>query len=472
MSEVTYDEWMSDADTVMWDIELDPLLRSTITGVIFLDGTPDRDEMDAAVDRIVASIPRMTQHVEVPTGRVANPRWVTDQRFDLSYHYRWTRLPGKRPTRRKALDQAQVIAAQAFDKDRPLWELTVVEGLSKQRSVLVMKVHHAITDGVGMVRMLQHMVDLEPAPDRSGQQPPRPLVEMARRSRIPVPGAAPFVRRASTEARAGAQFAKATTGALTSLVTSPVETTGAATKLVGSLARVLKPATEPLSPLMAGRSMSPRFESVVRPLDDLKATGREIGGSLNDVFVAAVLGGVDDYHSEFGIECESVRFHMPVSIRGGDAESQSSNQFAPARMEVQLSAKLPLERLEAARSVAATMRSEPALRLVGELSGAITRLGPWASKAVIGSMMKGVDVTASNVPGPPFPVWIAGRRITEFYAFGPLAGAGVNVTLFSYDGDVTLAINADAAAVPDPATLRKCIERNLDDLIALAAPDD
>ncbi|HSP30367.1 MAG TPA: wax ester/triacylglycerol synthase domain-containing protein, partial [Ilumatobacteraceae bacterium] len=167
MGELHYDEWMSESDSVLWHIERDPLLRSTITSVWFLDAMPDRARMDAVVERIVARIPRLHQRVVDAQPGVAPPRWADDPHVDVDYHYTWVRLPGRRPGRRQVLDHAQRMAARAFDKDRPLWELCVVEGLPGKRAAFIMKVHHAIADGLGMVQLLQHMVDFErdPAPD-------------------------------------------------------------------------------------------------------------------------------------------------------------------------------------------------------------------------------------------------------------------------------------------------------------------
>jgi hypothetical protein len=98
----------------------------------------------------------------------------------------------------------------------------------------------------------------------------------------------------------------------------------------------------------------------------------------------------------------------------------------------------------------------------------ISRFGPSAAVSILGAMLKGVDITTSNVPGPPFPVYMAGARVEEFYAFGPLAGAAINITLFSYDGTVHLGVNSDRAAVEDLALLTRCLRAAIDDTVALS----
>ena len=154
MTELQFDEWMSESDSVLWHIERDPLLRSTITSVWFLDSSPDRRRMDAVVERIANHIPRLTQRVVDEQPGVAPPRWMQDPNFDVDYHYSWARLPGRRVGRRDVLDYAQRLAGRSFDKDRPLWELCVIEGLPGKRAAFVMKVHHAIADGLGLVQLL------------------------------------------------------------------------------------------------------------------------------------------------------------------------------------------------------------------------------------------------------------------------------------------------------------------------------
>src|SRR6056297_59805 len=125
MNTLHYDEWMSESDSVLWYIERDPLLRSTITSVWFLDSIPDRARMDAVAARVVERIPRLRQRVVDEQPGVAAPRWADDPHVDLDYHYTWARLPSRRTGRRDVLDFAQHMAARSFDKDRPLWELCV-----------------------------------------------------------------------------------------------------------------------------------------------------------------------------------------------------------------------------------------------------------------------------------------------------------------------------------------------------------
>jgi WS/DGAT/MGAT family acyltransferase len=480
MSELHYDEWMSDSDSVLWHIERDPLLRSTITSVWFLDSVPDRARMDAVVERIVATIPRLHQHVIDEQPGVAPPRWADDPHVDVDYHYTWARLPGRRPGRRQVLDHAQRMAARGFDKNRPLWELCVVEGLPGKRAAFIMKVHHAIADGLGMVQLLQHMVDLDADPAEVGASGDdldtatvsSPDIDHRLRIEAPIwaiPGSRPLAHRIASEARTGARMGKASLKTVTDLLRDPRGTIEQLARTTGSIARVVMPATTPLSPAMTDRSLNTHFEAVAVPFAAMKSAARSVDGTLNDAFVAVTLDALKRYHDALGHPCPSVRMNMPVSVRGGGAANHFDNQFVPARMVLPLSTTEPADRIGEVKELLRTVRSEPALPHVNDISGVISRFGPAAAVSILGAMLKGVDITTSNVPGPPFPVFMAGARVDEFYAFGPLAGAAINITLFSYDGTVHLGVNSDRAAVSDHVLFIRCLRAAIDDTLALSA---
>ena len=115
----------------------------------------------------------------------------------------------------------------------------------------------------------------------------------------------------------------------------------------------------------------------------------------------------------------------------------------------------------------AAQRAEPALPFMEEISSVFSRLPSAVSTWLMGSMLKGIDLVTSNVPGPQFEVFVSGARIEEIYGFGPLGGAAINVTLFSYNGEVWVAINTDRAAVPDPKVFRESLEAGFAEVIAV-----
>ncbi len=478
MTELHYDDWMSESDSVLWHIERDPLLRSTITSVWFLDSVPDRKRMDAVVERIVDRIPRLRQRVVDEQPGVATPRWVDDPHIDIGYHYSWVRLPSRRVGRRDVLDFAQRAAARAFDKDRPLWELFVVEGLPGKRAAFIMKVHHAIADGLGMVQLLSHMVDLEADPTSNDAPTAEPAMHIepaaADRLRIEapvwaIPGARSVAHRIASEARTGARIGRASLKTAADLLRDPRGTIEQLGRTTGSIARVVKPATAPLSTVMTERSLNTRFDALAIPFSDVKSAARRADGTLNDAFVAITLDALKRFHEAAGRPCTEVRMNMPISVRGGEGANNFDNQFVPARIVLPLSQLEPQARIGEVRELLRAVRAEPALPHINDISGVISRFGPAAAVAILGAMLKGVDITTSNVPGPSFPVFMAGAKVEEFYAFGPLAGAAINITLFSYDGAVQLGVNADRAAVVDHELFIRCLREAIDETVAMPA---
>ena len=477
--DIDYDEWMSDADAILWYIERDPLLRSTITAVVMLDRVPDRARFDDSVANMVANIVRMRQRVVDEPGHLAAPRWVEAAGLDLGFHYQWMRLAGRRPTLGQALDFASRVAERAFDRDRPLWDLTVIEGLPGGKAMVVLRFHHTIADGLGLVQMMQHMVQLEPepvdsgAPDPAAPAPVAPdLVTLAPVAPEAAPPLIPWrsmARRITTDAHTSLSVGRTSFDLARCFVAHPVGTTKSVARLTDSVYRLIKPATTPLSPLLSPRSMSRQFNTVQIPLDDVKRASKATGTTLNDIFVAGVLTGVVDYHRALGQEAAEIRVHIPVSIRGGADANKATNQFVPTRLTLPLTEMDVRRRLSTVHDILALGKAEPVLPHLAAITGAVGRLGPQAAVSIIGSMMKGVDLLASNVPGPQFPVWVAGSQVEAVYGFGPLGGAAINVTLLSYDGMLDIGVNSDRAAVTQPDRLAALIEKGLGRVVALGS---
>ena len=465
MGELEHDDWMSDSDAVLWHIERDPILRSTITSVWFLDRVPDPERLRANAERMVDALPRLRQHVVDANPGLAAPRWVVDPLFDLDHHIRSTSITGDE---RAVLDHAGRLATTAFDKDRPLWELEVIEGLSSGRGAFVMKVHHAIADGIGLVKMLAHIVSLGPDDDAT-PGPPSERSDRDHTAGSPWEATIRAIRhRVATDTRALARLGTASLHTAAGFVRDPLGTATGATRTAGSIAKLVQPATTPLSPVMTGRSLTLRLDRVEVELEPVRTAARALGASLNDAFVTVVLEALHEYHRHHGVDAADIRMHMPVSVRSadGDGADAITNQFVPARFVLPLG-DLPIaERVVDTKARLAEVRAEPALPHSNDIAGIVERLGPTATVTLIGSMMKGVDVTTSNVPGPPFPVYLAGAEAEQMFAYGPPAGSAINLTLLSYDGRLEIGITTDHAAVPDADVFVTAVEDAFGRLIA------
>lgn len=461
-TQVHFEDRMSDADALMWSIEKDPMLRSTITTAVVVEGELDHERLTRTFDRASRIVPRLRQRVRSNPLSLAPPRWEIDPNFDLRYHLRSARAIGT-GSMRDLLAMAAPVAMQGFDRARPLWEATVVDGLANGRSAIILKIHHSITDGVGGVELMLELFDLaQDAEERPMPDPPEVHV-MSQTER--------FVDAFAHETRRGVGLARraATTG-LESIRGSMYDPTGsmiATSELASSALRLLKPVTTPLSPIMTGRSLSSHFEVLTMPLDLAKKVGHSINGSLNDTFVAGITRGLHLYHRHHGHSPRSLRMGMPISIRNATAPHTAGNAFVPARLEMPIDAERPEEQLRAVRARCIAARDEPANQLVDPMSNLLNRLPTSVVTQVFGSMMKGLDFQASNVPGSPLPLFLLGRPVEAIFPFGPLAGAALNVTLLSYQNELNVGVNLDPAAVPDVDVLLDCLQIAYDDLLDL-----
>lgn len=461
---IVYEDHMSDSDALMWSMERDPVLRSTITGLWLLDQPPDRTRLLERADRALHHIPRLRQRVAVDPFLIGPPRWEVDPDFDLGFHLRFARAPGNGRLR-DLLDFCQPIAMQSFDRDRPLWELHVLEGMEGGKAGLVMKMHHAISDGVGMVKMMGRLMETWRTPDPA--HVPRPLPPLPEPEYKGI--GERFLDALGHERRKQVGRALGVWDALRSgipeVIRHPVDAGRELTEALASVGRLLQPVSEPLSPLMRGRSLRLHLDTIAVPLARLKAAARKAGGTVNDAFVAGVVEGLRRYHERHGAEAPALRMTMPINVREGAKGRRAGNQFVPARFEVPLDVLDPVDRMHRIDALVQQQRSEPALPLVDEISSILNRFPAPVSAQIFGSMLKGVDFVTSNVPGPPMDVFASGGLIEQIYGFGPLSGSAANITLFSYRGGCGIGVNTDQKAVPDPDVFRACLEEGIEQVV-------
>ncbi|MGY1805199.1 wax ester/triacylglycerol synthase family O-acyltransferase [Blastococcus sp. SYSU D00922] len=450
---------MNPLETAMWRAEVaDPRLRSNVTLLELLEPAPEWERLRAAHEWASRMVPRMRQRVVEPALGVGAPRWVTVAELDLDAHVRRVQLeaPG---TMRQLLDVVGEFAAAPLDRDRPLWEVLLVEGLEDGRAGYVVKTHHSTTDGLGAVQLMSLLHSRTAEHDPSRPEPP-----------VPVPGDASPVgvlrdQIVGTAKSAPLAALRRGVGALSNL-RRPWE---AATSAVDAA----RSATSTLSPPRSGSSLlTPRgggwhFEVAEVPLAELKAGSKAAGGSLNDGFLAAVVGGFRRYHERLGAPAGTLTLGIPISLRAQD-DPQGGNRFTGARFPASLAEPDPATRIKAIREFVLSARNESGSGVLDDLVGPI--LG-WLPAPVIGalsgSLTSANDVQVSNMPGVSHPVYIAGSRIVRMFPFGPLPGCAAMVTLISHEDTCCIGMNLDAAAVTDPAGLVTDLQAGLDEVVAL-----
>lgn len=460
-------------DAVMWGVETDPLLRSVITAVVFLDRKPEKKVLLQRFDEMSIRVPALRRRVVGNPVSLVPPRWESTD-FDLGYHIQFRRVAGKRD-RRAVLEIAEHMSEQDFDRARPLWEVQVVDGLEDGSAAVILKLHHAITDGVGAMAMGASLFDLT---EDSSQRPDEELPALPEEEEDEADvvdrvadgvdwQAKRVLEQARTVVGKSAGFVKDT-------VTDPVGVAKDSVDFTASAARILTPAPNPLSPVMRGRSLGVRFESVSLPLANLKAAAKRNGATLNDAYMALVSGAVARYHARHGVSVEevpAVRVNMPVNLRTMGDAPLNGNRWVPARFPLPLGPADPVARLRELHPVLKQARTEPALEISEPVFRLLTSLPRPAMTAVAGGMMKGTDIAATNVPGPPIPLYFAGARVTELLPFAPKGGAAANFALFTYAGTALIAVNLDTAAVYDADQFMECLHESVAEISDLGAAE-
>jgi WS/DGAT/MGAT family acyltransferase len=451
--------YLSQNDTIMWMVEADPLLRSTIMGVVVLSAAPDWERVATRVERVTHQVPALREKVVSVPLHPTTLQWVRDHDFDLRYHLRHIRLP-EGSTMTDLLDWARTTAMGGFDSARPLWEFTLVEGLDGGRAAFVMKAHHVVTDGIGAVQLAAHLFDFEAEPT-VGEAPvhtPVPHVTSLTMLRDVVAhdvvGAVDFARHQL----------ESVVPNLLQAVRHPQHAASEVVETARSVGRFLSIATTPKSQVMVGRMLSSSYRVLEVPMPELRGAAKFAGGRLNDAFLAGITAGLHRYHAHHGHEVTELRVAMPISQRM-EHDAAGGNHVTVTRFVVPVDVEDASERIIAMRDAVEVVRGERALDHTETIAGFLNLM----PKGVIGAMLKGVDFLASNVPGVPIPMWLEGQPVERFFPFGPTAGSAVNITLMSYNGVCCMGVNSDSAAVPDPDVLLECLEAGFAEVCALAA---
>ena len=451
-------EFMRNSDAFTWAMEHDPRLRSTVVTILVFEKSPDWDEVRSRFDRVSRTIPMFRRRV-VENLPPAPPRWEDDPEFDLDYHLRRVEAPAPH-TLDTVLEMARRAEMADFDRVRPLWEVTLVEGLEGGEAAVLVKMHHALSDGVGGVQIAMILFDLEAQPS---ERPPMPAVPD-----IVAPSAGEGLRQVATyDARQLVNLSRAALRAGPRLVWAgmrrPVGTVRSGAELAASVYRTVRPINRTGSPLMRTRGLVRKLGVHQVPLADLRAAARLVGGSLNDGFLAGITGGLRLYHEKHGVEVDELHVTMPVNIRT-DGDPMGGNRITLMRFDVPVAVADPRERIRRIRERTAGIRGEASLPYTQQIAGVLNLVPRW----YIGSILRHVDFLASDVPGIPVQVYLGGAAMRTQYAFGPTIGAAVNITLVSYVDTCTFGINVDTGAIPDFDLFQECLTAGFDEVLALA----
>ncbi|MGA9147688.1 MAG: wax ester/triacylglycerol synthase domain-containing protein [Candidatus Nanopelagicales bacterium] len=439
----------------------DPALRSTMIGLLILEKSPDWDRLVERYDRASRTQLILRKRVVEGPVAIANPRLVIDPNFDLSFHMRrFTAAEGT--TWADVLDECRRQSMTDFDRDRPLWRVTVLEGLPGGKAAVISKLHHAIADGQGALQLGAALVDVSPEGFDLGPMPPAPeSVTLTPRhfAEIMVHDNAEWLVNTARD------VVKSAIPTLIDALTAPQETVEKLSETVSSLARFANTPTSPLSPVMHKRSINYHFATFDMRFRDLRDGVKAQGHTVNDGFLAAISLGLREYHKKLGAPVAELHLNMPISTRGGSADAQ--NAVSIARFDLPTNFTDVNKLMDNLGQTVRKMRAEPALEYANQL-GEISRFLP---KELLTQAAQASDVTASNVPGPPVTVYLSGAKVEAMVPLPPPIGAAVFVALLTYAGQATVGVAMDDAAITDRELLMSCLRDGFAKIIGKPVSD-
>jgi diacylglycerol O-acyltransferase len=439
---------MTGVEALMWRLgHHDARFNATMSLIVGLRAPVAAGDLEERLRLLVERVPRLRDRVREPALAVVPPRWEADPCFSVAAHME-TVEPGVEAAAAAAI-------AAPFTAGRPPWRVVVVPGEEADGpSSVVLHLHHSYTDGLGGMRLVAELFDFEdPA---SGSR--RPVREIA-------PTAAPgpvvtLVEELAGEFRRGVgMLARALPWAGRSLAAAgsrPGDVIASAAEAVRAVQAHAGAATGTASPLLTARSGAILIRSLALRLDDLRHAGRRHGVTVNDIFLAGLLDGLGRYHVKRGSASPSLRLAVPISARGDSGGAVGMhNQIVGAVIRGPIGALDFAERARLIHEMVVAARHQPWAGLADDVAGAGVRIP--GVLAAVGAALASLDVVASNVVGPPGPLWLAGVPVGSLIPVGPRSGAAVNATMLSFGRQAGVGLNIDPAAVTDPGLLVDCL---------------
>ncbi len=444
-------EPLSAVDTAWLHME-DPKNLMMVTGVLVFDEVLDFGRLTALLKERLLRVPRLMRRIVDPRIPFVPPRWETDPTFDLRAHLHRVALrpPGDVLALRELVSD---LMSTPLDFSKPPWQLHLVEGYGRG-SALVCRFHHALGDGVSLVRLVLALMD--------------------RAVEAPAP--------AHEEPHAREGIVSRTVAVTGSLVREGVETLihpehlldlaarGAST--ADALAKLLLMPDDPPTPFKGPLGVAKRAAwSEPISLGEVKEAGKALGATVNDVLLAAVAGALRCYLEAHqapvdGLECHAV---VPVNLRRPEEESAFGNRFGLVFLALPVGIADPLERLLELKERMDEIKRTPEAVVAFGLLGAVGAVPAEVERVVIDLFGRGGTGVVTNVRGPSEPIALAGVPAREVMFWVPQSGRlGLGVSILSYAGGVSLGVATDAGLVPDPEAVLESFRAEFDVLAAAA----
>jgi WS/DGAT/MGAT family acyltransferase len=430
--------------------------------MVFEGPPPTYDEFVEQVQSRMHLVPRYRQKLAFPRFEMGRPMWVDDPSFNLEYHVRHTALP-----KPGTMDQLHKLAARVFsqrlDRSKPLWETWLVQGLEENRCALISKTHHALIDGVAGVDLASVLFDLSPVPSEVEPEPWTPHPEPTD-AELVAEGVKGLVRRPFSLAAQAAQA-----------VQSPGRALSTVRESTEALGEVLWAGMNPAPDVPLNVPIGPhrRLHNERASLADFKTVKRAFGGTVNDVVLAVVAGGLRRWLRTRGVRTEGMELRalVPMSIRSEQEMSEGGNRIAAMRGPLPVYVEDPVERLRVVREAMAGVK-ESKQALGAEVIAGLQDFAPptlLAQASRLNFSTRLFNLIVTNVPGPQFPLYLLGRELQELLpvAFLPQNHA-LAIAIMSYNGSVDFGLLADYDAMPDVSSVGDAIRASLDELLEAA----
>jgi WS/DGAT/MGAT family acyltransferase len=448
---------LSPMEAIMWRVGQDATLRMTVGALLVLDRSPT---VEALADRLAFAsdqAPRLRRRPEDGAALRSRPAWVDDDDPAPDHHLRALSVaaPG---SMRQVLDLVGLLESIPFDPGWSPWDVTLIEGLEGGKAALYLRAHHVLTDGIGGIRLLGLLLDepewphvarpekaaekaAQAEPAKDGDRPPGTLTIT-----VDLPRAVRRLMNGINRARD----------------VDPVESAMRAIQgtlgLANSVSRQLMVTGGPLSSLPESRSLLSRFEVI--SVEGARAAALVLGGSRNDLLVAAAAAGLGAYHAKFGQPVPQLRLATPT-IQHRDREA-GGNWFAPARLEVPTAAGQAGSQFGVVVERLAQARKEPALQVASRVAQTLGRLPTRLLLPALHAQADSVDFAATALPGLPGSRHLCGSLIEGSYPLGPRLGCPMNITAFGNEDRLDIGVAIDPSAIAEPDYLIDCLTRSFD----------
>ena len=483
-------EQLSALDATFLELEeLDQSAHMHIGAVMLMEPQPDggappiEEIRQDVVDRL-PDMPRYTQRLSTPrTGGLHWPSWERDTRFRVERHVRVAGLPAPGGVD-ELMDWAGDYYSQRLDRTQPLWEIVILE-LPDGRWAIVTKTHHCMIDGVGSVDMATTMLDPQPerrAP-RNGSSNGSPTEHHENAVETPIRGwrrtgsliAKPYLfvgNAAIRTVEASLHAAESAAGMAThpSRARDALHRSRALAELIVRDELIAAPDCSLNQPIGAGRQLA----VITVRLDELKAIKNALGGTLNDVVLAAAAGGLRRMLTERGevIPEPGLRAMVPMNIRTAADHLSMGNRISSLFIHLPVATADPAERyrlqVEEAETLKAGTQHEGSSVLLNLGNHMPPVLHSFVARSLFATRL--FNVTVTNVPGPQTPLYYFGSKVEEIWPLVPIAAShAIGLAVFSYNGKLFFCVNADRDTVPDLDVLNVGIAESLAELGELAA---